>query len=115
MKTIHLHPTRQIPWRRPAQFEITEHTREGVQCWMHARGLKLCDYLFPRRLHTSPHLSTRWYARIVHRWVASIGLDDSAYASPSIRRYQCLWPACPSRRLGVAYGSGCADKPWTGS
>jgi len=39
-----------------------------------------------RRLHSSPHLSTRQYARIVHRWVASIGLDDSAYGTHSIRR-----------------------------
>ncbi len=50
-----------------------------------ARGLKLGDYLFPSRLHASPHLSTRQYARIVHRWVASIGLDDSAYGTHSIR------------------------------
>ncbi|RZS86554.1 phage integrase family protein [Pigmentiphaga kullae] len=35
---------------------------------------------------TSPHLSTRQYARIVHRWVASIGLDDTAYATHTMRR-----------------------------
>jgi len=72
--------------QRPVQFEITDQTRESVQCWIRARGLKLCDYLFPSRLHSSPHLSTRQYARIVHRWVASIGLDDSAYGTHSIRR-----------------------------
>jgi site-specific recombinase XerD len=37
-------------------------------------------------LHTSPHLSTRQYARIVHRWVASIGLDETAYGIHTIRR-----------------------------
>ena len=72
--------------QRPVQFEITEQTRQSVQCWIHARALKLGDYLFPSRLHASPHLSTRQYARIVHRWVASIGLDDSAYGTHSIRR-----------------------------
>ncbi|GMG90515.1 phage integrase [Cupriavidus sp. TKC] len=72
--------------QRPVQFEITEETRKSVQSWIHARGLKLYDYLFPSRLHASPHLSTRQYARIVHRWVASIGLDDSAYGTHSIRR-----------------------------
>uniref|UniRef100_UPI003F493FF7 tyrosine-type recombinase/integrase n=1 Tax=Cupriavidus yeoncheonensis TaxID=1462994 RepID=UPI003F493FF7 len=72
--------------QRPVQFEITEQTRQSVQCWIHAGGLKLGDHLFPSRLHASPHLSTRQYARIVHRWVASIGLDDSAYGTHSIRR-----------------------------
>jgi integrase len=33
-------------------------------------------YLFPSRLHASPHLSIRQYARLVHRWVESIGLES---------------------------------------
>jgi len=63
--------------QRPVQFEITEQTRESLEAWIEARGLKAADFLFPSRLHTSPHLSTRQYSRIVHRWVASIGLDDT--------------------------------------
>lgn len=51
-----------------------------------ARGLKAADFLFPSRLHTSPHLSTRQYARMVHRWIASIGLDDTAYGTHTMRR-----------------------------
>ncbi len=70
----------------PVQFEITQQTRESVQCWIRTRELTLADFLFPSRLHSSPHLSTRQYARIVHRWVASIGLDDAAYGTHSIRR-----------------------------
>jgi hypothetical protein len=31
-------------------------------------------------------VSTRQYARIVHRWVASIGLDDAAYGTHTMRR-----------------------------
>lgn len=72
--------------RRPVQFEITEQTRESVEAWIEARGLKAADFLFPSRLHTSPHLSTLQYARIVHRWVASIGLDDTAYGTHTMRR-----------------------------
>jgi site-specific recombinase XerD len=34
----------------------------------------------------SPHLSTRQYARIVHRWVAEIGLDGAAYGTHTMRR-----------------------------
>ena len=33
-----------------------------------------------------PHLSTRQYARIVHRWVERAGLDRSAYGTHSMRR-----------------------------
>lgn len=31
-------------------------------------------------------MSTRQYARIVKRWVTTIGLDVSAYGTPSMRR-----------------------------
>jgi integrase len=72
--------------QRPVQFEVTEQTRQSVAAWIKARELKPADYLFPTRLHASPHLSTRQYARIVHRWVASIGLDDTAYGTHTMRR-----------------------------
>ena len=64
--------------QRPVQFEITEQTRESLEAWVEARRLKAADFLFPGRLHTSPHLSTRQYVRMVHHWVASIGLHDTA-------------------------------------
>ncbi len=72
--------------RRSVQFEITEQIRESLEALIEARGLKPANFLFPSRLHTSPHLSTRQYARIVHRWVASIGLDDTAYATHTMHR-----------------------------
>ncbi|WP_062611486.1 tyrosine-type recombinase/integrase [Caballeronia calidae] len=72
--------------RRPVQFEITEQTLHSVAAWISARGLKPVDYLFPSRLRASPHLSTRQYARNVHRWVASIGLHDAAYGTHTMRR-----------------------------
>jgi integrase len=72
--------------QRPVQFEITEQTRESLVVWIEARGLKSADYLFPSRLHTSPHLSTRQYARMVHRRVALIGLDDTASGTHTMRR-----------------------------
>ena len=55
--------------QRPAQFEITEQTRESVETWIKAGGLSPSDFLFPGRIHASPHLSTRQYARLVHRWI----------------------------------------------
>ena len=71
---------------RPVQFEITEQTRESVDSWIRSHGLRPSDYLFPSRLHASAHLSTRQYARLVHRWIAPIGLDDSAYGTHTMRR-----------------------------
>ena len=73
--------------QRPVQFEITEQTRESVEVWIKAAGLSPSDFLFPVRIHASPHLSTRQYARLVHRWIRSIGLDDTAYCTHTMRRY----------------------------
>ncbi|MDO9447824.1 MAG: tyrosine-type recombinase/integrase [Candidatus Nitrotoga sp.] len=42
--------------------------------------------MFPSRLKNSLHISTRQYARIVHRWVVSIGLDPTAYGTHTMRR-----------------------------
>jgi len=63
----------------PVQFEITEQTRELLGAWISQAQLKSDQYLFPSRIHSSPHLSTRQYARIVEHWVMSIGLDPAAY------------------------------------
>ena len=72
--------------QRPVQFEMTETTRDAIAAWMAKANLKSDQYLFPSRLHGSPHVSTRQYARIVHRWVGSVGLDPSAYGTHTMRR-----------------------------
>jgi site-specific recombinase XerC len=72
--------------QRPVQFEITEQTRDAVAAWVAAANLKPEQCLFPSRISTSPHLSTRQYSRIVGSWVASIGLDPAAYATHTLRR-----------------------------
>lgn len=68
------------------QFEITEDTREAIARWIEQANLKSGDYLFHSRLARSPHISTRQYARIVHRWIDAIGLDPSSYGTHSMRR-----------------------------
>ncbi|MHB1670044.1 tyrosine-type recombinase/integrase, partial [Thiomonas sp.] len=70
----------------PVQFEITAATRDAIGAWIKMAGLRADDYLFPSRLHASPHLGTRQYARIVHGWVEEIGLDSHAYGTHSMRR-----------------------------
>jgi integrase len=71
---------------RPVQFEITEQTRDSLANWISQMQLKSDDYLFSSRIHHSPHLSTRQYARIVEHWVTSIGLDPAAYGTHTMRR-----------------------------
>jgi integrase len=71
---------------RPVQFEITEPTRTALADWIRQSGLAPDDFLFPSRVHVSPHLSTRQYARIVDSWVEEIGLDPAAYGTHSMRR-----------------------------
>jgi integrase len=71
---------------RPVQFEITPQSREAIKAWREGCGLRPGDYLFPSRMAHSPHLSTRQYARLVERWVSSIGLDPMVYGTHSMRR-----------------------------
>jgi len=71
---------------RSVQFEITEPTREAVAAWITHAQLKSEQYLFPSRIHESPHISTRQYAKIVGQWVTTIGLDRTAYGTHTMRR-----------------------------
>jgi len=72
--------------QRPVQFELTEPTRVAVAAWIAKAMLKTEHFLFPSRLSESPHVSTRQYARIVHQWVAAVGLDSTVYGTHTMRR-----------------------------
>jgi integrase len=71
---------------RPVQFEITEQTRDSILNWIEHAGLSSQDYLFKSRFRSSPHISTRQYARIIENWVSEIGLDPVEYGTHSMRR-----------------------------
>ncbi len=70
----------------PVHFEITEQTRKSLYAWIEYAYLRSEDFLFPSRIHDSPHLSTRQYARIVNAWVEEIGLDSANYGTHTMRR-----------------------------
>ena len=72
--------------QRAVRFWITEVAREAVQAWIKQAALKPEDYLFPSRLHNSPHLGTRQYARIVGSWVDELGLARADCGTHSMRR-----------------------------
>jgi site-specific recombinase XerC len=71
---------------RPVRFEITDTTRQSLEQWIADPEMVGSEFLWPSRLHASPHLSTRQYARIMREWVTSIGLEPSAYGTHSMRR-----------------------------
>ena len=70
---------------KPVQFEVTDQTRAAVQRWIDERHLSNADFLFPSRVHASPHLTTRQYARVVQGRVSDIGLERVAYGTYAIR------------------------------
>jgi len=50
------------------------------------RGARAEDFLFTSRLHDSPHLGTRQYARTLGHRVDERGLDRAEYGTHSVRR-----------------------------
>lgn len=71
---------------KPVRFEITKTTRQSLDRWIADPAMLGLEFLWPSRLHHSPHLSTRQYARMLRNWVTSIGLEPSAYGTHSMRR-----------------------------
>jgi integrase len=63
---------------RPVQFEITEQTRAALHDWLIVRPPDRGPYVFPSRVHDQPHVTARQYARIVHGWIESAGMDSTA-------------------------------------
>lgn len=77
---------------RPVSFEITEGTRTVIEAWLGAPLMVGSEHLWPGQFHERQHISTRQYARLVRDWVASIGLEPSAYGTipsvaPRLRRF----------------------------
>ena len=68
---------------------------------MRPRRRRSEDYKFPSRIHGSPHLSTRQYARIVRGWVREIGLDVSAYGTHTMRRTKASLTCRQTKNLRV--------------
>ncbi|SDZ36017.1 hypothetical protein SAMN05444004_111100 [Jannaschia faecimaris] len=72
--------------QNPMRFEISEGTRASLARWMREPLMVESEHLWPGPFHERLHISTRQYARVVHEWVTSIGLEASAYGTHSMRR-----------------------------
>jgi integrase len=77
---------RQKKTGQPVRFELTEQTRQAVDEYVRAFGRKPGDFLFPSRRNAKRALAIRQYARLVDKWVASIGLDANRFGTHSLRR-----------------------------
>lgn len=62
--------------RKPVRFEITETTRLSVERWIKDPEMIGCEYLWPSRVHASPHLSTRQAAHREETRAASEVFDN---------------------------------------
>jgi integrase len=80
---------RQKKTGRPVRFELTDQTRSAVDDYLRLAGRKSGQYLFAGRRGASG-LTTRQYARLVHEWVASIGLDPAKFGTHSLRRTKAV-------------------------
>ncbi|TVQ31635.1 MAG: integrase, partial [Geminicoccaceae bacterium] len=77
---------RQKKTGHPVQFELTDQCRDSAAAWIAEARLRESDWLFPSRKDRTKHLTARQYARLVHRWVAEVGLETSRYGTHSLRR-----------------------------
>jgi len=75
-------------WALRVRLQMENRVRElalfnlGIEsrlCGCDLVGLKV-------RIHDSPHLGTRQYARILEQWVEELGLDPADYGTHSMRR-----------------------------
>jgi integrase len=84
--TIDRATIRQRKTGRPVKFELTDQTREAVDDYLPAKGKKPGEFLFTGSGRSRQGMTTRQYARLVSRWVASIGLDARLFGTHSLPR-----------------------------
>src|SRR5436190_6711408 len=77
---------RQKKTGQPVRFELTEQTRQAIEEYLKAIGIKAGEFLFPSRRNAGRCITTRHYARLVADWIASIGLDANRCGTHSLRR-----------------------------
>jgi len=81
---------RQKKTGRPVRFELTDQTRMAIDEYLRLTERKPGQFLFAGRGNDARGLTTRQYARLVHEWVASIGLDPAKFGTHSLRRTKAV-------------------------
>jgi integrase len=77
---------RQRKTGRPVKFELTDQTRQAVEDYLRAASKKPGEFLCTGSRGMGQCMTPRQYARLVSRWIASIGLDSKLFGTHSLRR-----------------------------
>ncbi len=77
---------RQKKTGRPVRFELTEQTRQALDCYIREAGKTPGEFLFTSSRRPGQGMTTRQYARLLSEWIASIGLDPHLFGTHSLRR-----------------------------
>lgn len=100
---------RQKKTGRPVRFELPGQTRLAVDGYLRLTGRKAGQYLFAGRGNAEHGLTTRQYARLVHDWVARIGLDPAKFGTHSLPRAKAV--LIYRRTATCVQCNSCSDTP----
>jgi len=76
---------RQRKTGRSVRFELTEQTRQAIDDYIRGAGKRPGEFLFNGR-RAGQSMTTRQYARLLSKWLTSVGLDPHLYGTHSLRR-----------------------------
>jgi integrase len=77
---------RQKKTGRPVRFELSEQTRQAIDDYLNAANKRPGEFLFTGRRGANASMTTRQYARLVSKWIGSVGLDPRLFGTHSLRR-----------------------------
>jgi integrase len=83
--TIDRATVRQRKTGRPVRFELTDQAREAIDEFLKSANKKPGEFLFTGRT-AGQSMTTRQYARLLSRWIGSVGLDPKLFGTHSLRR-----------------------------
>jgi integrase len=70
----------------PVRFELSEQTRQSVDEYLKTTSKRPGEVLFAGRRGPGLSMATRQYARLVSKWIGSVGLDPRLFGTHSLRR-----------------------------
>ena len=95
---------RQRKTGQPVRFEMTEQTREAIDCYIEAANKKPGEYLFGGRRGRNRPITTRQYARLVCQCLPAL-----VWTRASSGRTHCAEPKRPSSTAALAICGPCSS------
>src|SRR5258708_894583 len=79
-------PSDKMKTGRPVRFGLSEQTRQAIDDYLNAANKRPGEFLFTGRRGANASMTTRQYARLVSKWIGSVGLDPKLFGTHSLRR-----------------------------